>query len=405
MKLPEFLNVNTFDYSLPESQIPIYPSEQRDASRLLYYHSGRIQHEPFLHLPKLLPAGAGLLFNKSKVVPARLIFYKDSGSKIEILLLQPMQSDYHHAFAATSHVVFQCMIGNKKRWREGTILRKNIEGVGVISAQWEQREENKVRLEWDGGIPFTEVLSIIGQLPLPPYLQREAEPGDMVTYQTVYAEEPGAVAAPTAGLHFTDRVMQELEQAGIHMHKMTLHVSAGTFLPVTEENVIHHPMHGEVFYFNAHDIHFIFDTPFLIPVGTTSLRMVESLWWLGVQLIQKGLESAPDATPLTLSKFEPFERCHFPVTKEQVKTALLSYLEFVGHETVSAETRLMVLPPYRPALCKGIITNFHQPSSTLVMLIAALIGDDWKKVYSEALDNGYRFLSYGDSSLLMWDKE
>jgi S-adenosylmethionine:tRNA ribosyltransferase-isomerase len=405
MKLPEFLNLSSFDYLLPESQIPVYPSEQRDASRLLYYHSGRIQHEQFLHLPQFLPSGTGLLFNKSKVVPARLIFFKDSGSKIEILLLQPMQSDYHHAFAATSHVVFQCMIGNKKRWREGTILRKNIEGVGVISARWEQREENKVRLDWEGGISFTEVLSIIGQLPLPPYLQREAEPGDMVTYQTVYAEDPGAVAAPTAGLHFTDRVMQELEQAGIHTHKMTLHVSAGTFLPVTEENVIHHPMHGEVFYFNAQDIHFIFDTPFLITVGTTSLRMVESLWWLGVQLIQTGLTSARASSPLTLSKFEPFERCSSPVTKEQVKDALLSYLEFVGHETVSAETRLMVLPPYRPALCKGIITNFHQPSSTLVMLIAALIGEDWKKVYREALDNGYRFLSYGDSSLLIWDKE
>lgn len=389
------LSLSQFEYDLPDSRIAKFPLPERDASKLLFYNKGTISHHHFSEIPELLPAPSSLLFNKSKVVPARLEFFKDSGTRIEVFLLEPFESEYNKTFGSIDEVKFKTLVGNKKRWKEEQILVKNIGDIR-LQASWLNRAENIVKLSWNQSLPFSGVLEHVGKLPLPPYLNRDAEPSDYKTYQTVFAEEEGAVAAPTAGLHFTDRVLAQLKQKRIFTRKMTLHVSAGTFLPVTVDNVLDHPMHNEVFYFDKEDVHYLFESDFLIPVGTTSLRMAESLYWMGVALLKNNDDS------FSLDKLFPYSVNTENLNKNEVKECLLSYLKSHPQKRVRAATRLMIVPAYQPQLCKGLITNFHQPSSTLIMLVASLIGENWRKVYQTAMDKNYRFLSYGDSSLLVW---
>lgn len=388
-------SLSEFEYELPDSRIAKFPLCKRDSSKLLFYNKGEISHSSFADIVNVIPSHAALLFNKSKVVPARLEFLKESGTRIEVFLLEPYESEYSSTFSSKGEVQFKTLVGNKKRWKEGQVLTNNA-GKFVLNANWINREGNIVNLSWNNEYSFSEVLDSIGKLPLPPYLNRDPIKSDYTTYQTVFAEEVGAVAAPTAALHFEKRELNLLQQKGISTHKMTLHVSAGTFLPVTVENVLEHPMHNEIFYYDKQDVHYLFETDFLIPVGTTSLRMAESLYWMGLALLHNKDVS------FSLDKLFPYQSQFECVDKNEVKNALLSYLDSHPNQRIKASTRLMIIPGYKPQLCKGLITNFHQPCSTLVMLVASLIGNDWHKVYQSALENDYRFLSYGDSSLLIW---
>lgn len=387
--------LSSFSYNLPEEKIAIFPLSDRGASRLLVYNKGTIQHQFFRELPSFLPQQTTLLFNNSKVVPARLFFTKETGSQIELFLLEPFGVDYSQVFTSTSDVKFKALVGNKKRWRPGQSLTKELEGIR-LTVDWDDRENNIVHLKWDSGISFANLLSMMGNLPLPPYLNREAQSEDYKTYQTVFAEVPGAVAAPTAALHFTPEMMEHLSERGVEEHKMTLHVSAGTFLPVTTENVLDHPMHNEVFYFDAKDIEVLFESVFLTCVGTTSLRMAESLFWMGFALCN-GDDQGFDLDQKYAYNHDPSK-----FSKTQIKSALLDAIIPFDGAKIKANTRILIHPGYRVQMAKALITNFHQPESTLIMLIAALIGEDWKRVYQEALDSSYRFLSYGDSSLLIF---
>lgn len=393
--LPDFLSLTQFDYPLPDDRIAKFPLQERDTSKLLVYQKGTISHSNFSSLTSYLPKGTNLLFNNSKVVPARLEFFKEAGARIEVFLLEPFETEYASTFANNSSVIFKTLVGNKKRWRPEQTICITLGDIS-LDANWIDRDNNIVNLSWNGGQTFSEILEQIGKLPLPPYLNREAQESDYTTYQTVYADKPGAVAAPTAGLHFTENVLKELQKQNVGLRNMTLHVSAGTFLPVTVENVLDHPMHSEVFYFDKEDIQYLFESEQLIPVGTTSMRMAESLYWIGVSLhLQK-------ENPLDLPKFSPYDIECQSVSKSDSLKALLQFVEQNREGKIRASTRLMITPGYSPKLCKGLITNYHQPCSTLVMLVASVLGNNWKKVYQEALDNDYRFLSYGDSSLLLW---
>jgi S-adenosylmethionine:tRNA ribosyltransferase-isomerase len=386
----EPLSLNTFNYSLPDDKIAQFPLEERDKSKLLFYKNGQLEDRVFSELPDLLPKGSSLLFNNSKVIPARLLFHKESGVVIEVFLLEPAFTDYVQTFASTTEVIFKTLIGNKKRWRLGQTLESENR---LLRIEWEDREANLVKILWDTGQTFAEIISKTGQIPLPPYLNRNPVDKDISSYQTIYAMNPGAVAAPTAGLHFTENVMKELNKAEISQHHMTLHVSAGTFLPVKTENVLEHEMHREVFYFDKADIEFLSKSTNPIPVGTTALRMAESLYWIGVRLLEG------EEQPYDLPKHYPYEAKHH-YSKAVVWRTLAAVCSDV--EFMKASTSLMILPGYEPKVTKGLITNFHQPCSTLIMLVAALLKEDWKKVYNHALSNNYRFLSYGDSSLLLW---
>jgi S-adenosylmethionine:tRNA ribosyltransferase-isomerase len=390
------LLLSSFSYELPSENIALFPLSDRGASRLLVYEKGTVKHQKFNELPCFLPKGSTLLFNNSKVVPARLFFKKETGSQIELFLLEPFGMDYTHVFNETEKVVFKVLVGNKKRWREGQVLNQSLEGLN-LQVSWVDREQNTVLLSWDNQMPFADVLASMGKLPLPPYLNREAQTDDYHTYQTVFAEVPGAVAAPTAALHFTPNMLSQLDESGVQEHKMTLHVSAGTFLPVTVENVLEHPMHNEVFYFGASDVETLFTSSFLTCVGTTSLRMAESLFWMGYAIC------AGDAQGIEfdLDQNYAYQKDPLKFTKQEIKEALLGALLPYGDAKVKANTRILIYPGYTTRMAQAIITNFHQPESTLIMLIAALIGEDWKKVYEEALNEKYRFLSYGDSSLLI----
>jgi len=393
-KLPAYISLSNYFYELKDEKIAKFPLEKRDHSKLLLYENEEISHHTFHEIGEVLPTGSNLVFNNSKVVPARIYFKKESGTLVEIFLLEPYESEYHSVFNSVDKVVFKCLIGNKKRWKNGE-LTLELDSNYFLKAKWLDRESNIIELEWNKPINFYELLAEVGELPLPPYLNRKAELSDHQTYQTQYATQPGAVAAPTAGLHFTEEVLQNLQNRKIGTRYMTLHVSAGTFMPVTAENVLEHNMHQEIFYFNEEDIHFLFGNNNIVAVGTTSLRMVESLYWIGERLLAKEKE------PMYLATFYPYNK---PKSNfNEVKNALLEYCRLQPDKSIRASTSLMIVPGYTPSICRGIVTNFHQPSSTLLMLISALVGDEnRKRIYQEALTKDYRFLSYGDSSLLIW---
>lgn len=402
---PKKLQIKDFSYTLPDDRIAAFPVPHRDQSRLLHYRGGRIEDHFFYTLAERLPADALLIFNDTRVVQARLLFRKETGGGIEVFCLEPVEpyQEIQLAMQQTETCVWKCLVGNAKRWKSGQLeVQLAWEGRhGRLFAEklLEEGDHYLIRFNWEPArLAFAQVLELAGKIPLPPYFRRASTPEDSSRYQTIYAFRNGAIAAPTAGLHFTEEVLEHLRQQGIGMEYLTLHVGAGTFRPVKAESMAAHGMHAEEMYVSRSLIRKIMDhMPHpVIPVGTTSLRTLESLYWLGAKLY-KGNDEA--ALPLHLEQWTPYEE-ELPVAVEAAFQALLDYLDRRQTDHLHASTQLLIAPGYEFKVCRALITNFHQPRSTLLLLVAALVGDDWRRIYGHALQQGYRFLSYGDSSLL-----
>ncbi len=399
------IKIADFDYPLPEERIAKYPLAQRDQSKLLYLKNNRIEEKIFSDIPNLLPTNALLLFNETRVIQARLLFKKSTGAHIEIFCLEPVEpvNDFQLAFQQKPPVVWKCLVGNARRWKTGRLETKlqirnrevhlfaekkeKLTDAFLISFSWEPEE-----------ISFADILESSGLTPLPPYLHREAEESDKTRYQTVYARLNGSVAAPTAGLHFTNNILKQLENKGIDKDKLILHVGAGTFKPVSTDTIGAHEMHTEQIRVPIDTLKHLYhaDGKFVIPVGTTSMRSLESLFWIALR-IHLGVN-----TPFSVSQWDPY-RLEIPEAFSASKAlkTLISKLEELKTTTLKAETQLMIVPGYRFRFAKGLITNFHQPKSTLLLLVSALIGTQWKKAYDFALNNNFRFLSYGDSCFFL----
>ncbi|MFY0605189.1 MAG: S-adenosylmethionine:tRNA ribosyltransferase-isomerase [Cyclobacteriaceae bacterium] len=389
----ESLVLNEFQYELPDEKIAKHPLSDRAASKLLYFNQGEINHRKFDEIPNIIPQETLLVFNDTKVIPARLILEKETGAKIEIFLLAPLKPSQVHEeiMGSKGSCVWQVMIGNSKRWKVGQDLHINLATTSLTARR---TSTNEVTFDWSGDMTFSEILSEVGKIPLPPYLGRAATEEDVPRYQTVYSKSEGAVAAPTAGLHFTDKVLEEIRQKGIGMDFLTLHVSAGTFQPIKVDNVKEHPMHREHVVVSRANIENLLAAKNILPVGTTSMRTLESLFWFG-QLLAENSEAE-----FAIKKETAYEAINV-VSKEESLQAILAYLDRKGINQLLGHTEIFIYPGYEFRICDGLITNFHQPGSTLMLLVAALIGEQWKDVYQSALDNNYRFLSYGDSSLLL----
>jgi S-adenosylmethionine:tRNA ribosyltransferase-isomerase len=397
----ESLRIESFDYDLPDERIARYPLDPRDSSKLLIYDQGNIQHQKFSDLAGNLPENTLLVFNDTKVIPARAYFQKETGATIEILLLHPELPTriINDAMLVSDSCVWECMIGNKKRFKISDTLSTTliVKGISVkLQVAYGDYEKNHVKFWWDQDIPFLDIVQALGEIPLPPYLKRDTEEKDKQTYQTVYARQNGAVAAPTAGLHFTDTVFKALADKGIRRSFLTLHVGAGTFQPIKASSVTQHKMHAEQVVYSRQLINELLkNTESIVPVGTTSLRSLESLYWYGVKLFRA------ETTLFNIEKLYPypFAPDELPSAGESLRS-IIAYMDAQNVDEIVGETEIFIFPGYKFRLCKGLITNYHQPGSTLILLVAALVGEDWKKIYKEAMDRDYRFLSYGDSSLL-----
>ena len=391
-----------YDYPLPDERIAKYPLAQRDTSKLLLYKGGEISEEKFANLPNFIPQGALMVFNNTRVIQARLRFRKETGAQIEVFCLEPEQpADYQLMFQETRECVWQCLVGNSSRWKSGVLSQMiEIDGVQVTLSveRVSSAAVNLVRFFWDGGFTFAQLLEAAGELPIPPYLNRKTEESDMSTYQTVYSKVKGSVAAPTAGLHFTPAVLSALDAAGVQRGEVTLHVGAGTFKPVKSELIADHEMHEEYIEVQRGLIERIIAAGgAAVAVGTTSVRTLESLYFLGEKVSENPLI---EESELCVGQWEPYNREHKLSTVEAL-TALLQWLDAKGLDRVHSHTRIMIAPGYTFRIVKAIVTNFHQPKSTLLLLVSAFIGGNWRRVYDFALENGFRFLSYGDSSLLI----
>lgn len=383
--------IQAFSYDLPNDRIAQTAAEPRDSSKLLVYDSGRISDGVFSNLAEFLPRGSHLYFNNARVIPARLFLHNRNGARIEVLLLQPHGSDYIQALESDGICCWQCLVGNSKKWKQGEELQL---AVGRTLLKLNRGPADTVEFTWDGGRHFADLLEEAGQMPLPPYIRHSADAYDRERYQTVYASVRGSVAAPTAGLHFTGSVMDKLHNAGITQDYVTLHVGAGTFMPVKTEDAREHPMHRELFTVNTALIKSLLVPGPKIAVGTTSCRVLESLYWFAVNILEER------GKPHEIAQFDYENRRLHPEPEAAFKV-LLDYAAARGSDVLSGETSVMIAPPYSMRVCDGLITNFHQPGSTLLLLIASLLGDDWRAVYAHALEGDYRFLSYGDSSLLL----
>ena len=396
------ISIDTYDYPLPEDRIAKYPLPERDASNLLVLKDNEIKKSQFKHIGDFLPKDALLVFNETKVIRARLQFHKATGSRIEIFCLEP-EKDYQVAFSATSPVRWKCLIGNSKRWKEGLLSMELTVGGKPVVLNAERVFQNdqyaEIEFSWTPAtLPFASVLEAAGEIPLPPYLHRDAEPDDRDRYQTVFARYDGSVAAPTAGLHFTQPLIAALRKQGFEFDEVTLHVGAGTFKPVATDTIGEHAMHSETIVVRKSLIQNLishFGKP-IIPVGTTSTRTLESLYWIGVMLKEQGME----LRPLHVEQWYPYED-HAPLPAAEALQNIVDYLDKHGLTRLEASTALMIAPSYKMRVITGLITNFHQPKSTLLLLVSALIGERWKDCYRFALDNGFRFLSYGDSCLFL----
>lgn len=391
--------IKDYWYDLPPNRIAQYPLAERDRSRLLVFKDGIIEHNLFTQINEFLPQQSTLFFNDTKVIPARLYFKKETGAIIELFLLSPISpsSLVQQAMEASSSSQWQCTIGNLKRWSENTTLIKKTEEL-TLCAALVNREQGIVEFNWlPESKSFAEVINLMGFTPLPPYLNREAEEQDRETYQTVYSHHEGAVAAPTAGLHFTKQIMDDLHAKGHSTEFLTLHVSAGTFQPVKVENALEHRMHKEQIVVTRKNIEALLASKSIIAVGTTSMRTLESLYWYGVKLMNH-----PDAS-FEITQYDPYT-LRTDINKEEAFKAILDLLDKKDMDTLTGETSIYIVPGYTFKVTEALITNFHQPGSTLILLVAAFIGANWRQVYQEALDQGYRFLSYGDSSLLYRSK-
>lgn len=409
------VRLSQFAYDLPAHLIAQYPLANRDEARLLVYKKGEIQHAQFLDLPTHLPEKTLLVLNDTKVIHARLYFKRQTGATIEVLLLNPVEPrETALAMQQKGKCTWKCVIGNKKKWREEEILGQSLplalpdatntdhlRGIN-LKAHLVDRAQQWVEFQWEGDIAFSEMLEKLGQVPLPPYLNRSVSSTDTLRYQTIYSAQTGAVAAPTAGLHYTENVFQALEQKGAKMLYATLHVGGGTFLPVKSEQVMHHDMHAEEIYLTIdHLKKIIAHNGIVVAAGTTAMRWLESVYWLGVQ-IKYDFSSVKQ--PFFIPKLFPYPFLNTAaklLEREEAFQHVLAFMERNGMESWNGKTALMIVPGYTFRVCGGLQTNFHMPETTLLFLVAAFIGTDWKKIYEKAIQLEYRMLSYGDSSLLL----
>lgn len=399
---PRHIHIKDYNYDLPDNKIAKYPLEERDNSQLLVYKSKTITDSRFSSITDYLPEDSLMIFNNTKVIQARLHFKKATGAQIEIFCLDPyFPHDYNLIFQTTDHCSWQCMIGNLKKWKEGILEKEvliNNETV-LLKAERIQSAGNThvIKFEWNNSqYTFADILDAVGELPIPPYLNRDTEEKDKETYQTLYSKIKGSVAAPTAGLHFTERTFENLKKKGIQTDEVTLHVGAGTFKPVKSETINEHEMHSEFISVKRETIeHILSHKGNIIAVGTTSVRTLESLYYIGVFLEQN---SNPET--LKVEQWQPYNSCN-TISKEKALKNILDYLDSHSINTLLADTQIMIVPGYVFKIVNGIVTNFHQPQSTLLLLVSAFIKGDWKSIYNHALAHDYRFLSYGDSSLLL----
>ncbi len=400
MQNPKEIKIEEYNYNLPNERIAKYPLPQRDLSKLLVYNQGQISHTEFSSLPSYLETGTLLACNNTKVIQARLVFYKSTGARIEIFCLEPSTpTDFALSFAQTGECTWKCIIGNRKKWKESTIsLNFNSNGKEyTLTAEKVQESQSSILIKFSWNhekLSFGELLDLLGQTPIPPYLARKAEESDKKNYQTVYSRIKGSVAAPTAGLHFTDQVFSELQKKGIAQAELTLHVGAGTFKPVQSDTIGEHEMHTEHFFFTRENIESLLKySGNIIAIGTTTVRTLESIYRIGVKLLQGN-------TDFHISQWEAYVD-QSTTTCEDSLHKILDHMVACNIDHISGSTDIMIVPGYKFQIIKGLVTNFHQPQSTLLLLISALIGEDWKKIYEYAMDNDFRFLSYGDSSLLL----
>lgn len=404
---PENILIKDYTYELPQERIAPFPLPDRAASKLLVYDRGQITDDVFSHLPAHIPPGTTLIVNDTRVIEARLLFQKDSGGVIEIFCLEPFQQSIEQAMQQQGQAVWECLIGGASKWKPGQILRKTIDnGNLVLSARYLEKKEDSFLIEfsWQPAYRcFVDVLHAAGAIPLPPYIKRKAEKLDWERYQTVFSRNDGSVAAPTAALHFTPEVFRDLAAGKVGLGQITLHVGAGTFKPVKTENLAGHHMHGEPFVVKKAVLEQLMNASRVVAVGTTSLRTLESLYWMGLKLAEKQANSGEQTLELGQWEAYSLSKIHGDVPFRQSFEQLLAWMEEKDLAELHCRTSLLIAPGYSFRVPDGLITNFHQPQSTLLLLIAAFIGEDWKKVYEHALRQGYRFLSYGDSSLL-WRK-
>lgn len=403
--IPE-IRIENYDYPLPDGRIAKYPLEQRDSSKLLEYRNGAVSEHVFRDIPDIIPSDAIMVFNDTKVVPARLHFQRETGAHIEVFCLEPVfPAEYNLIFARTSSCRWKCIVGNVKKWKSDTLSLynpdndKTVENLALKASLIERDGETSVvEFTWNGEVPFSRVLEICGSIPIPPYLNRDTEAIDQERYQTLYARFRGSVAAPTAGLHFTQEVLERIKAKGVDMETVCLHVGAGTFLPVKSSEISGHTMHREPFVVRRA---FIEDLrrggrP-VIAVGTTSVRTLESLYYVGVKCIENG-------QPEDIGQWMPYEK-DYSYSLEESLDAVLEYLDSKSLDELKVGTRIIIVPGYRFRVVDILVTNFHQPKSTLLLLISAFVDGDWRKIYDYALSHDFRFLSYGDSSVLFRNKD
>ena len=402
----EEILIEEYNYPLPDERIAKYPLAERDQSKLLVYRDGNVSEDKFYRIGEYVPADSLLIYNNTRVIQARLEFHKQSedgtqGARIEIFCLEPLvPHDYQLSLGSTDGCTWKCMIGNAKKWKAGAlalpVVLSSGEEVRLLAEKGVQTGNTfAVRFSWEGAsVSFAEILDAVGELPIPPYLNRKTEESDKTTYQTVYSRIKGSVAAPTAGLHFTDNVLSDLRARGVKTAEVTLHVGAGTFQPVKVADANQHTMHTEIIAVPKATIQTIIENlGQIVAVGTTSMRTLESLYFIGVELCSGGAELC------RVGQFEPYEKEHALSTREALQ-AIVDYLEQTGEEVLHAETQIMIKPGYNFHVVDQLITNFHQPKSTLLLLVSAFVGGDWHRIYDYALANDFRFLSYGDSSIL-----
>ncbi|MCW3075311.1 MAG: hypothetical protein JWP69_2380 [Flaviaesturariibacter sp.] len=390
--------IKDFNYNLPAERIATFPLHNREDSKLLVYKRGGIEETPFKAISERIPAPASLILNDTRVIEARILFQKSTGGIIELFCLEPFAPwNIVQAMVQTEKIQWRCLIGGASKWKAGQVLEKKLKldsHTVQLTAKYISKEANDfiVELSWNSDHPFAQIIEAAGNIPLPPYIKRSAEHSDASRYQTVFAAHKGSVAAPTAALHFSDAVFESIKGKGIDPRYITLHVGAGTFLPVKTETIADHQMHAETFTVTNDLLASLIASETIVAVGTTTLRTLESLYWLGIKLKNGHAD-------FVLSQWEAYELQDHITYKESL-TLLFEYLEKRGETALHCRTSLLIRPGYTFHSAKAIITNFHQPKSTLLLLVAAFIGEDWKKVYEHALSNNYRFLSYGDSSLL-----
>lgn len=400
---PRHIRISDYNYPLPDERIAKFPMAQRDHSKLLVYRQGEVGEDVFYNLPNYLPKGALMVFNNTKVIQARMHFRKETGALIEVFLLEPAEpTDYELMFQTTHSCSWYCLVGNLKKWKEGTLTRKcivnGVEFKVTATRGPVHGTSHRIDFEWTGGFSFAEVIDAMGELPIPPYLNRETQESDKTTYQTVYSKIKGSVAAPTAGLHFTPEVLAALDAHGIEREELTLHVGAGTFKPVKSEEIEGHEMHTEYISVRRDTIRkLLAHDGCAIAVGTTSVRTLESLYYMGLKVMR---DPSLNEDQLHVSQWEPYDTDTTVSTVESL-SALASWMDSHSLEVLHSSTQIIIAPGYNYHIVKMLVTNFHQPQSTLLLLVSAFVRGDWHKIYNYALANDFRFLSYGDSSLLI----